>query len=291
MKPFESADELYGHVINSVLNDGKRVEPRGHACLEKLGVTLRLANPSQNVITSRRRKLSYHFMVAEWAWITAGLDDVASIAPYNKRISEFSDDEWTFFGAYGPRIYRDMSGVLGLLKRDPDTRQAVVCTWRPEVYQFTTKDVPCTLTLQFFIRRGALDLHVNMRSNDVWLGLPYDLFTMTQIQRSIALALGVDVGEYVHHVGSLHIYEHDLDNAERYTSDDPADVLAVSREPSPPPPPWGKRLLGLGLVKFCRDWMSGVSVAPSPDNEYACVLAHRFDKTTVLGPYFARVIP
>jgi thymidylate synthase len=56
-------------------------------------------------------------------------------------------------------------------------------------------------------------MHTTMRSNDVWLGLPYDVFTATILHELMAGWLGADLGEYHHHVDSLHVYERDLDKA------------------------------------------------------------------------------
>ncbi|MNP18299.1 Thymidylate synthase [compost metagenome] len=46
-----------------------------------------------------------------------------------------------------------------------------------------------------------------MRSNDIYLGMPYDIFSFTMLQEMLALELNVELGSYTHMVGSLHIYE------------------------------------------------------------------------------------
>jgi thymidylate synthase len=62
-------------------------------------------------------------------------------------------------------------------------------------------------------------MHTTMRSNDVWLGLPYDLFTATILQELMAGWLGVELGTYHHHVDSLHLYaQHDQGALEVATS-------------------------------------------------------------------------
>ena len=53
-----------------------------------------------------------------------------------------------------------------------------------------------------------------MRSNDVWLGAAYDFFQFTRVQIAMASVLGIEPGKYVHHVGSLHIYEQHYGAAE-----------------------------------------------------------------------------
>ena len=46
-----------------------------------------------------------------------------------------------------------------------------------------------------------------MRSNDIWLGLPYDMAFFTVILQIVAKATGLTVGRYYHTVGDLHLYE------------------------------------------------------------------------------------
>lgn len=47
-----------------------------------------------------------------------------------------------------------------------------------------------------------------MRSNDVMLGMPYDIFLFTMLQEMAATTLKCEMGAYHHQVGSLHLYEH-----------------------------------------------------------------------------------
>jgi thymidylate synthase len=46
-----------------------------------------------------------------------------------------------------------------------------------------------------------------MRSNDVWLGMPYDVFCFTGIQMLMAGTIGCQLGTYTHNVGSMHLYD------------------------------------------------------------------------------------
>lgn len=47
---------------------------------------------------------------------------------------------------------------------------------------------------------------VHMRSNDVYLGLPHDIFAFTMLQEIAAREIGVGLGSYLHSVGSMHLY-------------------------------------------------------------------------------------
>ena len=97
------------------------------------------------------------------------------------------------------------------LRKDPDSRRAVIHIRTPDDSLHAVKDVPCTLALQFFIREGKLHLHVNMRSSDIILGIAYDVPAFTTMQEIMANELGVGLGEYVHTSNSLHCYERDFE--------------------------------------------------------------------------------
>lgn len=70
-------------------------------------------------------------------------------------------------------------------------------------------DIPCSVMSLLKIADGKLHWFQVMRSNDVVLGLPYNVIQWTTIQEILAGWLGVEVGEYVHHADSLHVYNRD----------------------------------------------------------------------------------
>ena len=122
-----------------------------------------------------------------------------------------SEDGVTVNSNYGHKIHKfygfdQWEFVRDMLKKDPLSRQAVIHIKDPGVHP---KDTPCTICLQFFIRDNKLHLTVYMRSNDVWMGFPYDVFNFTCYQIRMAMELGVDIGSYTHIAGSLHLYERD----------------------------------------------------------------------------------
>lgn len=61
-----------------------------------------------------------------------------------------------------------------------------------------------------------------MRGNDAVTGLLCDVFSFTLLQEFAARQLGVEVGSYTHHVGSMHINDIDLARAARITASHPA---------------------------------------------------------------------
>jgi thymidylate synthase len=188
-----------------------RVSPRNHPCREQIDVTMRVHNPRYNIFINEHRRLNYRFMVAEWLWMWFGHEDVRSISQYNPNIAQFSDDGIVFDGAYGPRIRAQWDYCLRKLQEDEFTRQAVLYIYH--MPEFPTKDVSCTLSLQFLLRHYELHLIVNMRSSDVWLGIPYDAFNFTMLQNIMAAQLNARVGTFTMHLGSSHLYEVNVEKA------------------------------------------------------------------------------
>jgi hypothetical protein len=92
-------------------------------------------------------------------------------------------------------------------------------------------DIPCTLSVQFLVRAGRLHAVTQMRSNDIWLGTPYDIFAITSLQRLIADELSLSYGEYVHNVGSMHLYSRDREKARGCMIIQPSVPLSFKRTP------------------------------------------------------------
>lgn len=97
---------------------------------------------------------------------------------------------------------------------DKDTRQAILRFSLPEHQWMGNKDQTCTLHGIFMIRDNKLNLTINMRSNDLTLGLVYDLpwfisliYKMKEELKDVYPDL--EVGSYSHYVHNLHIYDRD----------------------------------------------------------------------------------
>jgi thymidylate synthase len=86
------------------------------------------------------------------------------------------------------------------------------------------------------IRRRRLHMLAYMRSNDAFIGLPHDVFAFTMLQEVIARTLGVELGEYHHAVGSLHLYNRNRREARRYLKEGWQPTKAMPR--MPPVDPW-----------------------------------------------------
>ena len=197
------------------LQFSKEAIPRGMKIKEALGVSFSILNPRDRITNNSIRKMRLEFAFGEFFWYLRGSERLDVIEYYSKMYPRFSDDKVTVNGAYGPRIFggenTQWERVKQLLRNDPDTRQAIISIYQPRDLFLSSADIPCTCVLQYFIRGGKLNAITYMRSNDIYLGMPYDIFSFTMLQEMLAVELNVDLGVYTHMVGSLHIYEKNFD--------------------------------------------------------------------------------
>ena len=207
---FRNANEAFIYHLKQ-LQSASESKPRGMKIKECLGVSFSIANPRDRITNNSIRQMSLSFAFGEFLWYLRGSDKLNIIEYYSKMYPNFSDDKVTVNGAYGARLFggklSQWEQVKSLLLRDPDSRQAVISIYQPRDLFSSSLDIPCTCVLQYFIRNRQLHGITYMRSNDIYLGMPYDIFSFTTLQEMLALELNVELGSYTHMVGSLHIYE------------------------------------------------------------------------------------
>lgn len=199
-----------------VLKHGEIVSPRGQKTKEVRGFTLRIADPTDSLLTGAiRPQFSPAIAAAEAAQLIGGVSDPMLMGRIAPNFLNFMNGG-SFLGAYGPRIRTQLPQLINVLKKDASSRQALLQIWRPQddLWADGAKDIPCTTSMQFFIRNDKLNMHTYMRSNDVHWGLVYDIFQFSQMLCTVAHALNLDVGEYVHTAGSMHVYERDFEKVD-----------------------------------------------------------------------------
>lgn len=210
----ETPSQALECATNYVLNQGKEISPRGMKTFEVLNATMEITKPWHIPLMLDNRTLNQNIGAMEALQLVGQISVPELMVNTSKVFSNFLDGG-TFHGAYGPRIHGNLRKVVDQLKKDDSSRQAVLTIFNSDKdLNVDVKDVPCTLTLQYFIRNGKLLARTSMRSNDLYLGMPYDFVQFIALQGAIAQALDIPMGTYSHTVGSLHIYEQHMREAE-----------------------------------------------------------------------------
>jgi len=256
MLVFKNFTEAYYELTDLVYNDFEHeVAPRDLKIRERLGVYFEIQFPSNRLLYIPERKFSLPYTMAECLWYFTGDDSTEWISEYSsfwKKISENGKAH----SAYGAHIFgkhwstpggepeSQWEYVIRELRNDPDSRRAVIHIRQPAHSWIAEKDVPCTLSLQFFIRGGRLNMIAHMRSSDLIFGLSYDVPAFTMLQELMALELGVELGWYRHLSASLHVYEKHFDMCKKIVQNDPRHLswMHTPKMPSAPSLPPTKYL-------------------------------------------------
>ena len=218
-------NDLYRDILRSVMEDGQAVCPRGKETKELRPFAFTLTNSAQGLITMPKRNINHAFALVEALQMIALTSDANQQIRFNSNMANFVHGEsLDFERPYGLAIREQVHHVIELLRKDPDSRQAVISIYDGMEAQAGRSHVPCTESLQFMVRNGTLELTVMMRSNDVWWGVPYDVTQFTAVQALIARGLGLPRGNYHHMVASMHIYEPMYEQAQ--------DIVAYDTSPA-----------------------------------------------------------
>lgn len=246
--------KVWQETLKDILENGENVAPRGMMTKELPQRTL-VVDTRRPVLTVPDRKLSYKFMAAEAFWILTGDDRVETIAPYNERIKNFSDDGIRFFGAYGPKIVAQLPYVIEKLQSDANSRQAGLTIWRENPPP--TKDVPCTVAIFFGIRGHKLNCHVFMRSSDAWLGVPYDVFNFSMLTHLVCAEVNegrlspIEPGRLFLTAASSHLYQTNWSEAVRCMA------AEVKQQPPTPEGLWKSTIILLDRLDGLRESVPG----------------------------------
>jgi len=202
---------LYG----TLLTNGEKVTSRVGDAYQLTNVMLVLTNPKNSLVMSPTRNVSTKYLLGEMKFYESSSNSLEDIAKYSSFWRKVSDDDKTVNSAYGYIIYDkygfdQFSFAHKNLVDNKYSRQAVLNIKHAD--NRPTKDMNCTISIQFTISNNKLHCATNMRSNDIWFGLPYDMAYFTYLQNKMFHKLketypDLELGEYVHFVGNIHLYD------------------------------------------------------------------------------------
>jgi thymidylate synthase len=120
----------------------------------------------------------------------------------------FDEGKHGFEYTYGQRInHRDqLTRAISHLKKEPNTRRAVIKTWQPCV-DYDNQHVPCLQFIEFLARDNKLHLTAVFRSHDIGRAYASNIYGLGRVQAHVAAELGIKVGTMTIHSVSAHIYE------------------------------------------------------------------------------------
>ena len=203
------------------------------------------------------KKLHIRSILHELLWFLSGETNIR----YLKENGVSIWDEWaTPEGELGPvygaqwrnwqgadgKTYDQILALVEGLKSNPDSRRHIINGWNvallPDEKQKPWENAaagrmalpPCHVLYQFYVANGKLSASLYIRSNDLFLGNPYNTASLAFLTHMLAQQCDLDVGEIVLSIGDAHIYSNHFDQVETQLQRTPGPLpkLKIHRKPA-----------------------------------------------------------
>ncbi|WP_421532447.1 thymidylate synthase [Lelliottia amnigena] len=177
----DSVDELVKSGIYHILAKGESISSRAGDAQQAYGVNYLLKQPINRLHTARPGAIRY--LAREFvAYFQGSLKAEDGLAKASKFWMSLTDENGNVNSNYGYYVfYESVEGhgnqynwVKHVLMANRDTRRAII-NINQSYHKSDTKDFPCTIGIQFYIKNNTLHCETTSRSTDVITGLPYDM--------------------------------------------------------------------------------------------------------------------
>jgi thymidylate synthase len=232
---YHHVDQTYFDLINDVLTNGvEKTDRTGTGTISVFGrqarYDLSLGFP---ILTSKR--VHWKSVVGELLWFLQGntnikwlkengisiwdewADKDGNLGPvYGKQWRKWDHMFWRPYDPNSP-VYDpteieidQIKEVIEQIKTNPDSRRLIVSAWNVgDIPQMAL--APCHTMFQFYVVNGKLSCQLYQRSCDLGLGQPFNVASYALLTHMIAQVCGLEVGDFVHTFGDLHIYSNHVE--------------------------------------------------------------------------------
>lgn len=199
----DSTLEAWKATLKLILDKGTEIiDKDNRSSKEILNIIIKINNPGQDITKP------IEIMKGLKKWIYPELDELEDV--FFKKESSF-----VHYYTYGARIFNYANTknqvddfIIPLLKKDPNTRRAVVVLYHPVVdSKIGIKEIPSLTSIFFKIIDNKLILSTVIRSNDMFIGWPANIYQFYLLQKYVAEKLDLETGSITTISHSAHVFE------------------------------------------------------------------------------------
>lgn len=223
--------ELCQHILEHGTNKGDRT---GTSTVSEFGYQMRF-DLQQGFPMITTKKLHIKSIVHELLWFLKGDTNVRYLQDNGVRIwNEWADEDGNLGPVYGHQwrswpapdggTIDQVKELIAEIKSNPNSRRLIISAWNvADIPKMAL--APCHCLFQFYVSEGKLSCQLYQRSADVFLGVPFNIASYALLTMMIAQVCQLELGDFVHTFGDVHIYKNHLEQVN----------LQLSRELKPLP--------------------------------------------------------
>ncbi|MDY3536441.1 thymidylate synthase [Riemerella anatipestifer] len=232
----------YLDLLQHILDHGTdKTDRTGTGTRSVFGYQLRY-NLSKGFPLVTTKKVHLKSIIYELLWFLKGDTNIKYLNDNGVSIwDEWADDNGNLGPVYGAqwrswkgadgRVIDQISEVIHQIKTNPDSRRLIVSAWNAaEIPNMAL--APCHALFQFYVADGKLSLQLYQRSADVFLGVPFNIASYALLTMMVAQVCGLEVGEYIHSFGDVHIYNNHFEQVQKQLSREPRPLPTMKLNPS-----------------------------------------------------------
>ena len=215
--------QQYLDLLKKVRTEGSHKGDRtGTGTLSIFGYQMRF-NLQESFPLITTKKVHFKSVAYELLWFLRGETNIKFLKENSVRIW----DEWAYDnGELGPvygkqwrnwesdgKSYDQILEVIEQIKSNPDSRRHIVSAWN--VGDIPSMALaPCHNMFQFYVQNNKLSCQLYQRSADIFLGVPFNIASYALLTHMIAEVCKLEVGDFVHTFGDVHLYTNHLEQAD-----------------------------------------------------------------------------
>lgn len=187
------------------------------------------------------KKVHLKSIIYELLWFLKGDTNIKYLNDHKVSIwDEWADENGNLGPVYGAqwrswrgadgKVVDQISEVIEQIKKNPDSRRLLVSAWNvAEIPNMAL--APCHALFQFYVADGKLSLQLYQRSADVFLGVPFNIASYALLCMMMAQVCGLEVGDFVHSFGDVHIYSNHFEQVKTQLSRTPRTLPTMKLNP------------------------------------------------------------
>ena len=231
----------YHGLLKHVLNTGiKKSDRTGTGTVSTFGYQMRF-NLADGFPLVTTKKVHLKSIIHELLWFLAGdtntkylKDNGVSIwdewANDNGDLGPVYGHQWRSWETSDGRVVDQISDVIQQIKANPDSRRLIVSAWNVGDLDKMAL-MPCHNLFQFYVANNHLSCQLYQRSADVFLGVPFNIASYALLTQMIAQVCNLELGDFVHSFGDVHIYLNHMEQVNLQLSRTPRSLPQMKINP------------------------------------------------------------